>query len=322
MKIVADFQQRTPGVLSMIISALPGPPYMESISMARIGYFLRSLASQFDASRFNCPNCGSKLNNIVDRKFIVTQLRSCTSCRLLFRTPTDNPATNASFYENRYIQGFTTNLPSDFELSKMKETNFSGGEKDYSYYIGLLTQLNLKPGARIFDYGCSWGYGSYQLTRAGFDVKSFEIAPSRRKYAKEQLGIATVDNMDHAVMEYSNTFDAFFSSHVIEHVPSPVRVFEYAMRLLNVGGLFVSFTPNGSQDHRLAAPSWSALWGEVHPNFIDNLFLDSSFSHSPRAIGSSPVKKAFIPDKPQLEQLNGLNGDELFFAARKISSTW
>jgi SAM-dependent methyltransferase len=241
---------------------------------------------------------------------------------MMFRTPTDDPADNQSFYENEYTQGFTTDVPSDPVLAELKRSNFVGTEKCYSYYINVLTQLGLKPGAKVFDYGCSWGYGSYQLAQAGFEVTSFEVAPSRRRYAHEKLGVSTVDDMDRVATGCAFHFDCFFSAHVLEHVPSPAQSFNYAMRLLKRGGLFVSFTPNGNEGHRAADPNWSKIWGEVHPNFIDTIFLDSSFKLSPRAIGSSPVSNASLPEKPELKRLDKVDRGELFFAARKIGDIW
>ena len=96
---------------------------------------------------------------------------------MLFRTPTDRPESNQAYYENEYVQGFTTSLPSDTALAEMKRSNFANTDKSYSYYISVLSQLGLKPGNGLFDYGCSWGYGSYQFAQAGFDVAAFEVAP-------------------------------------------------------------------------------------------------------------------------------------------------
>jgi len=237
-------------------------------------------------------------------------------CKLLFRTPTDDPASNASFYEDKYAQGFTTEMPSDLTLEHLIATNFAGTEKDYAYYIGILLQLGLQEDARVFDYGCSWGYGSYQLGRAGFQVTSFEVAPSRRRFAREKLNVETIDDMQNV----RGHFDCFFSAHVLEHVPSPRLTFQYAMTLLKPGGLFVSFTPNGSKAHRVS-PGWSRLWGEVHPNFIDDVFLDEAFALAPRAFGASPVNPS-LPEDASPKRLNSLEGSELFFAARKIGTAW
>src|SRR5262245_57835659 len=136
--------------------------------MGKLAYLRRSLAAQFTADRFNCPNCGAAHGRVVDRKYIITQLRRCGSCQMMFRTPIDDPAGNMFFYENEYTQGFTTDVPSDAVLAELKRSSFVGTEKCYSYYIGVLAQLGLKRGTKLFDYGCSWGYGSYQLAQAGF----------------------------------------------------------------------------------------------------------------------------------------------------------
>jgi 2-polyprenyl-3-methyl-5-hydroxy-6-metoxy-1,4-benzoquinol methylase len=288
--------------------------------MAKLAYLRRSLATQLSPTRFNCPNCGSVRNSVTDRKFVITQLRRCDACRMLFRTPTDDPAANATFYETEYAQGFTTDLPSDEALTELKRTSFGGTEKSYSYYIGVLSALGLKPRNKVFDFGCSWGYGSYQFEQAGFEVTSFEVATTRRRYAKEKLGVSTVDDMDRVAADHAQSFDCFFSAHVLEHVPSPARAFDYGMRLLKPGGLFVSFTPNGSDQHRAASSQWSKLWGEVHPTFIEDVFLDHSFSQLPRAVGSSPVESPSLPQQAELRKLDDLSRTELFFVARKVEN--
>ncbi len=291
--------------------------------MTKLAYLGRCLAAQFSKARFACPNCGfAGPNAVVDRKYLVTQLRRCGRCKIMFRTPTDSSGRNEVFYEQEYVQGFTTDLPSDANLQAMMQTNFAGTGKSYAYYIEILGGLGLRPGASLFDYGCSWGYGSYQLAQAGFEVSAFEVAPTRRRYASEKLRVRTVDDMDRAAEEFSGAFDCFFSAHVLEHVPAPALSFQYAMRLLRHGGLFVSFTPNGSDAYRRIAPRWSKVWGESHPNFIDAVFLDRSFKGSPRAAGSSPVQNPALPNSNVLARLDGLAGAELFFAARKVGNDW
>lgn len=290
--------------------------------MGKLAYLQRSVTRQFVPRYFKCPNCGGQTSDLVRRKYLVTQLRRCGDCRMLFRTPTDDPAMNADFYEHDYVQGFTTDTPSDAGLNELLQTNFVGTEKDYAYYIGVLSQLGLKAGDRIFDFGCSWGYGSYQLRKAGFDVTSFEVARSRKRYAVEKLGVHVVDDMKQASADLAGQFDCFFSSHVLEHVPSPGEAFDQAMRLLKRGGLFVSFTPNGSDSFRNTSKDWNKLWGEVHPNFLDDKFLDWTFRRSPRAIGSTPVGRPALPADAEMIRLDDLSHDELFFVARKSSENW
>jgi SAM-dependent methyltransferase len=280
------------------------------------------LAGQLDPSRYLCPNCGGAVSRVVDRKLAITQLRRCHGCRILFRTPTDGADFGARFYQNEYAQGFTTDIPSNEELEILLTSRFSNSEKNYTYYIDILNKLGLGGGSKIFDFGCSWGYGSYQMKAAGFDVLSYEIAVARREFGRARLGLCLVEDMEEACRKHYSEVDCFFSAHVLEHVSSPATVFLHAARLLKTGGIFVSFTPNGSECHRTVSASWSKLWGQVHPNFIDEIFLDRSFYRSPRSFGTSPVKEVNLPMEARARTLNSLDGDELFFAARKIGNSW
>jgi 2-polyprenyl-3-methyl-5-hydroxy-6-metoxy-1,4-benzoquinol methylase len=292
--------------------------------MARLRYLARSIVRWTNPDRFGCPNCDSSLSEVVDQKYLVTMLRRCNDCSLLFRVPTDDPIESAQFYNKEYSQGFTTELPAVDQLQALKASNFAGSEKDYSYYLRILNELGVGSGARLFDFGCSWGYGTYQLARAGMDATAFEISRSRRGYAERELGVRLVLDMDRTIADpaHRGSYHCFFSSHVLEHVPSPHLVFDYAMKLLQPGGIFVSFTPNGSAACRKALKTWSQLWGEVHPNFIDDVFLDRSFANSPRAFGSSPLRGASLPADVAARQLDDLSGFELFFAARKVGESW
>jgi len=290
--------------------------------MSKITYLKRALVSLSDPDRMRCPNCGAEPGQIIDSKYFITKLRRCFNCQLQYRTPTDQPDLNSRYYDTEYAQGMTTNAPTEDKLRELKASGFKYTEKDFTYYIEVLLQLGLRPRDKLFDFGCSWGYGSYQFSVAGFDVQSFEIAENRRRYASEKLGVQVVADIDRYTEAQPQKYDCFFSSHVLEHVPSPARVFDIAHKLLRPGGLFVAFVPNGSQEHRNSSKTWSKLWGEVHPNFLDERFFDEKFSLAPRSIASSPVENAFLLDRVGLHRLNDLRGSELFFVARKTDTSW
>jgi len=217
-------------------------------------------------------------------------------------------------------------MPNDNILHAMKRAMFRGTEKNYDYYIDVLHKIGISPRARVFDFGCSWGYGSFQLTQAGFNVTAYEVAPTRRRYAMQKLDVHCIEDLDKFISDPNNTgqFDCFFSAHVLEHIPAPARAFQYAHALLRKGGVFVSFTPNGSEPFRSASAAWSRLWGEVHPNFIDVEFLEKSFNGSSCIVGSSPIESDAVrfPDGAEIVKLDALKGDELVFAARKNGGGW
>ena len=88
--------------------------------------------------------------------------------------------------------------------------NGFGGEQSYKAYADVLETLGCRNGDRLFDFGCSWGYGSWQLARHGFDVQSFEISQPRGQYAREKLGIDVV----HSLNDAHGPFDLAAHRHV------------------------------------------------------------------------------------------------------------
>jgi 2-polyprenyl-3-methyl-5-hydroxy-6-metoxy-1,4-benzoquinol methylase len=251
--------------------------------MGNLNYLLRSAVKFADAAAWHCPNCGSVEHAELDRKYFVTRLLRCANCRLMFRSPTDSEEFNRRFYNFHYQQGTAMICPSDEAIAKLKVSHFAGTERDFSGYIDFLARNGVKPGGRVFDFGCSWGYGSYQLAKAGYDVRSYEIAVDRRTYAIEKLGIIHIDEPS-AIVEghpLAGSFDCFFSAHVLEHVPSPSKVIDLAWHCLRDGGVFVAFTPNGNDAFRRFNPGgWRNMWGNVHPNYLDDQFYNREFARS------------------------------------------
>jgi 2-polyprenyl-3-methyl-5-hydroxy-6-metoxy-1,4-benzoquinol methylase len=262
-----------------------------------------------------CPSCGSAANEILDRKYLVTSFRRCGDCKLLFRAPTTTAKENAAFYQSDYEEGFTTELPSAAELEHLIATRFEGHEKSYRSYLDVLEALGARPGAKVFDFGCSWGYGSFQLQRAGYAVDAFEISAPRAAFAKERLGI----NLGPVEQFSSGTYDVFFSAHVIEHVPSVSAMIQQGLSMLKPGGWFIAFTPNGSLQRRATHPrNWSLNWGAVHPQLLDDQFVLHHLTNETLVLASSPYDHALLTRAAAGGRTVGdLGGDELLLAFQK-----
>jgi 2-polyprenyl-3-methyl-5-hydroxy-6-metoxy-1,4-benzoquinol methylase len=290
-------------------------------AMATGRYLVRCSGAFLFKRSTQCPNCGGISSHLVSRKYLVTELRRCAQCALMFRLPADSIEESLTFYnDGSYRQDFTTDLPDDAMLDRLMAANFRGSPKDYKVYIAMLDALGLRPGDSLFDFGCSWGYGVYQLRRRGFRVTAHEISAARRAYAADRLGIEFIEDLDALEPEHPlfESFDCFFSAHVLEHVPCPRQIFEWAGKLLRPGGLFVSFTPNGSKAHRRRNQQWNKLWGQVHPNLIDDRFLRRSFVEWPRLLTSAPyICEAVERPRSGETLLGSLDGSELMFAAVK-----
>ena len=154
--------------------------------MSRISYLAGSTLRYL--SNKGCPSCGAHDVTIIDTKYFVTRLFKCKNCLLLFRHPKDSSEFNFKFYQKKYRQkGLTTDLPSAEELESLKANKFKG--KSAALYTDIFLELfkQVKPEKiKLVDYGCSWGYQSFQFLNSGFDCSSFEISRPRAQYGNSQ----------------------------------------------------------------------------------------------------------------------------------------
>ena len=290
----------------------------------KLKYLLTCLKKILIKQGLSCPSCKSNKNLIVDKKYFITTLKRCENCMLLYRSPGTTIEENKYFYQEEYTQGFTTDHPNDDELNKLISNNFINTEKDYSEIIQILSILKFtfnRNVLNLFDYGCSWGYGSYQLKKI-FNVTSYEISLSRAKFAKDKMGVNIINKAElDSLKNNDKKFDFFFMSHVLEHVPNPAATLDLGLKLLGKDGYLVSFTPNGSIKRKKSS-NWSKSWGMVHPNFIDEKFYEKFFEKNIYYIGSSKFNLNNIQNftKNHKNYIDDLSGDTLMIIAKKTQN--
>lgn len=197
----------------------PAPPR----AVGRIRFLIRVLAERLNRQARTCPYCGSPSSGLIGKKKMVLELRRCNRCQLMYRWPKDTPRLNHRFYQQQYRQGITTDMPGGEALEKLKTSMFRGTEKDLSDKISILKTL--LPQGRVLDYGCSWGYGTFQLAAAGYDVFGFEISQPRAEFGRRHMG-STIISTEASPDELAGWFDAVFASHVLEHIPTPWAIFD------------------------------------------------------------------------------------------------
>ncbi|MEY2518665.1 MAG: hypothetical protein QOF24_424 [Verrucomicrobiota bacterium] len=283
--------------------------------MRSISYLILSLKKLALGQGRSCPSCGSPKAEgpTEDRKWIVTTLRRCARCKILYRAPATTKEQNDAIYQKEYREGFTTEMPDEADLARLIQSGFKNCPCDYTTYLEVLRGLHGRLRATLYDFGCSWGYGAYQLKAAGYDVVGYEIGAERAQFAATKLGVRlrTPDEVE------DSSVDIFFSAHVLEHVPSVEATIKTATRLLRPGGLFVCFTPNGSLERRAADPNgWHHAWGFVHPQLLDRVWIEARREEfvvadtGPYDIGA--ITRGRTPGKWQ--------GSELMFSFRKGAS--
>lgn len=287
----------------------------QSTVSTRLKYFLRSGINRLRSDRTCCPSCGKVKSKFVHRKALVTELRRCSGCELLFRIPTDPPDFDEGFYQTEYRSGFTTDCPTEEALKPLIESEFKGSEKDFTSRLGLFEALGITPDTHsILDFGCSWGYGTWQFANRGFNTTGLEISEPRARYGREKLSINVVESMDQLG---DQKFDVFFSSHVAEHFASPQEVVQFASKLLKPGGVFIAYTPNGCEEFMHENPlSYHRSWGGVHPSYLDDRFWFRQFPDARKLIGATPLDLEAIRTWDRSDDLKlSLIESELVFVA-------
>lgn len=266
-------------------------------------------------SKKACPSCGIAAGKTVDRKYFFTRLIECNNCHLYYRHPLENTKRARKFYENIYFQddGITTKLPNENQLQHWVSTNFSDSTKSLVPHLSVIrTIMPDIEGKRIIDYGASWGYALYQFKNAGMSIDGYEISSRRASFA-QRLGIIVKDN--ESLLTKEN--DIFYSSHVLEHVPSIPHVINLAKNLLRPNGIFIAFCPNGSKTFRKKNPrAFHRLWGLVHPNFLNPEYFSHLFNDNPYYIQSSPYNNISIAKWSDQQIIDETDGDELMVIAK------
>jgi 2-polyprenyl-3-methyl-5-hydroxy-6-metoxy-1,4-benzoquinol methylase len=276
-------------------------------------YFSEALGAWISGKGNACPSCGSISHNIIDRKWLVTTLRRCPKCKLLHRAPCTPKEKQREFYQKTYEQGFTTDMPLDDELARLVEREFRNTPRDYTGYINLLWSLGVQRGAHILEFGCSWGYGAWQLMKAGFEIAAYEISQPRCQYARDKLGIRAHENL----ASIKEKYDVVFSAHVLEHVDSVESSISAQLERLRPEGLLVAITPNGSSVYRKTRPNdFHHLWGSVHPQLLDEQFLFHRFRGFEKIVSSLPCDKRPVFSTHETIDPSMLKGWELFFAVK------
>lgn len=279
--------------------------------MNKLKYPLQSIANFL--TNKNCPYCGCEKSVCIDRKFLVTTLNECVNCNLYFRHPKDTIEFNQKFYQKNYEQkdNITTDLPGDNSLKKLIESNFKGTAKDYTDKIQFIKRIIDKEQPKVIDFGANWGYTSYQFKNDNWQVQSYEISQERALFGSK-IGI----NINTSLSQLVEGVDVFFNAHVIEHLPDIKNMFTLAQKLLNKDGLIVIYCPNGSESFQKRQPmDFHRLWGQVHPNYLNDKFFRNVFKDVPFLIGSNSLNLQTINWDKKSQVVADLSGDELFVIA-------
>ena len=281
-------------------------------------FLLRIIKHRLASQPRSCPFCQSSTNlTLIKKKAFVLDIIRCESCKLIFRWPADSEGESHVYYEHFYSESHPeVKLPSASQLKGLIDREFAATQLDLRPEITLLKAI--KPQCRVLDYGCSWGYGTHQLIREGFDAVGFEISQRRAAYGREKLHLNIISNIEGLKSLSQGSFAVIFSHHVIEHLQDIRSAFQVMSHLLAKDGLMFHVLPNFTG--KLARTGMWLKWiGEEHPlaptvEFFSNALPLFGFLNV--CFGSSPFDQGLARTFENSHRNSGqLEGDELLCLA-------
>lgn len=235
-----------------------------------------------------CAICGSPgvslFTGMTDRLYNAPgewSLARCTNrrCGLLWLDPMPSEDDLHIAYATYYTHGATgtgvkgSHVPSllraPFRALRDLALNLGSISADLRtlLYLGL---EHTAPG-RVLELGAGDGRRVERLLGLGWHAEGQDVDPNAGVFRLRDRGVLVhegpIENLDLAPAGY----DAIVMSHVIEHLPDPLRTLKACLRLLKPDGQFVSVTPNtGSLCARRYRHSWMSLEPPRHLHLFNS----------------------------------------------------
>lgn len=273
--------------------------------MSKHQFLLKTLVKYATLQSTGCPYCNCRRTSILQWKNRIWQLRQCDECSLNFRYPKDGPRENLGFYQKDYQQENVTDLPREEDMPFHISDHFKSVGRDLTTHLKTIREI--VPNGPILDYGCSWGYGVYQLSQAGYQATGFEISRPRVEYGRRALKVNLTSDL--ATLP-GKGFNAIYSAHVLEHIPDPKSSLVAFQRLLKPGGKLFLYVPNCSGDNaKRLGVKWGQMINEKHVLALTAEFFhrnlpkhgfSTEFSSSPYQEPPRPLEKDWDPSGEEL----------------------
>jgi SAM-dependent methyltransferase len=142
----------------------------------------------------------------------------------------------------------TSDYGAFYELRASEKLPTSDNPEMLALVSRIADWCELRPGARVLDFGCYDGYvlrklrDRYAIEGVGVDVSQNALALARARNTSEALTFVQDDGL--ALPFESESFDVVVCSEILEHVPELDPVLSELTRVLVRGGRLYATMPN------------------------------------------------------------------------------
>ncbi|MBZ0198630.1 MAG: glycosyltransferase [Ignavibacteriaceae bacterium] len=236
-----------------------------------------------DKETINCLLCGSDKSTIMHAPDIV----KCSNCGMVYLKERPNQKWMENYYKTVYAvddpaAAVTVAVPADVkQLDTKKE--YIAAQRRSLFEEAVAQYGNSIEGKTLVDIGCGWGGLLYNARKYGLKVIGYEFTQHNVNFARNVL------NLDVRQAQFAdsnlppNSVDIVTMSHVLEHVPDPVKLVKKINEVLTPGGIFFCVVPNFySLCSAYLGEKWAWLDRDWHytqftVDSITNLFVKSGF---------------------------------------------
>lgn len=199
----------------------------------------------------HCIICGSadieKIHDhyqgYIEEKFY--EIFSCNNCKSNFIDPGKIDIKLYSIiYSNNDILGYDRYLKYANEiLGENNPLKYLSSQE--STYFPIYNFLKNKKGLKILELGCSYGYMTYAMNKAGNDCYGIDISEKAIDFAKLNYGdyYETV-SIEEFVKTCNKKYDLIVATEVIEHLIDISKFLEQIKKILSPQGTILLTTPN------------------------------------------------------------------------------
>ncbi|WP_244476403.1 methyltransferase domain-containing protein [Methylobacterium sp. Leaf88] len=163
----------------------------------------------------------------------------------------------------------------DLHMDMLRE---SGSRSDAHVARYNLAAKYVRPGDRVLDAACGFGYGSYVIKSIVQDTKITAIDNSDSSIQYGQSNFSSVDvcfasgNLPECLEAFgNNSFDVIACFETLEHVQNPIALLKEFHRLLTPGGRLVVSVPNDWTDETGNDPNPYHLQVYDHRRFVSEI---------------------------------------------------
>lgn len=213
---------------------------------------MRVLSAGMDSSVHQvCPICQSKSelkwkDHIGYQSSKYYDIYHCPDCYTAFSSPLE---VDQAVYDNIYAN--VTKVPGYERYHRFAEQVLK--EKDPLHYLAesedvywsvekCLSALEARS-AKVLEVGCGFGYLTYALNQAGFDVLGIDISQVAIENATRRYG-PYYRCVDLKALPAEAKFDGVIFTEVIEHIEDAYEFLKRASQVLKSNGSIVLTTPN------------------------------------------------------------------------------